>query len=89
MIEAVFRFVPCPVREGSDAEVGAGEVLGRAKDFHAREGRPGTFASARFAVHAAEVAHAFAHQRERGGLSAHAAADDECIQQRLAVRARI
>ena len=45
-------------------------------------------ARARLAIYAPDVAHAFAQQRERGGLAAHAAADDQRIKERLPVRAR-
>ena len=85
---AVLRLVPGAKGQRGKADVGAGQVLGRAQRVHARVGAPGTFAAARRTIDDAHVAHALAHQGEGGRLPAHAAADDQHVEHRPAVGAR-
>ena len=83
----VLGLVPGAERERGEAEVGPGQVLGRAQRIHARIGAPRALAAARRAVDDAHVAHAVAGEREGRRLPAHAAADDEHVERRPAVGA--
>ena len=82
---AVLRLVPGAEGEGGHAEIGAGEVLGRAQDRHARRGVPRAFLAVRIAVDHPDVADALADQIPACGLAAHAGADHQHVEHPLAV----
>ena len=79
---AVLRLVPGAEGQRGHAEFRAGHVLGAAQRQHARIGAPRAFVAARGAVDHADVGHAFAAQREGGGLAAHAGAGDQHVEHR-------
>ena len=84
----MLRLVPGAKRERGKPKIGPRQVLGRAQCIHARIGAPGALAPALRAINDAHVAHALARQRKCSRLPAHAGADDERVEHRLAVRPR-
>ena len=81
----VLRLVPGAEGEGGDAEVGAGQVLGRAQDRHARRGVPRPLAAMGLALDDPDVADSLAQQAVAHGLAAHAGAHHQHVEGRLAV----
>ena len=80
------RLEPGPEREVGEAERRAGQLRRRAQDFHARMGRPRPLETLRRAIEHPHGAHAQALEREGGGETRHAGADDRDVEHRPPLR---
>ena len=83
---AILRLVPRPKRQAGQTEIRAGEEFQRAQRDHAGEGHPRAFLARRVGVEHHHAADAFPLQTEGDAEPGLAAADDDNVVHRLAMR---